>query len=117
MVLPISLPIDEVVMKFKTLKASLEAYYNYKLTGIHLHIHTWADPFERCSCEIMVHVKPVYVTINFSTFRDNSIEELKEIVKKEVLEEIRSQQSQVSLEKSDMDKLVKFLNKVGGLDE
>lgn len=113
MALPVSLPIDEVVGKFKTLRNTLEAYYQYKLTGVHLHIHTWTDPFERCSCEIMVHVKPVYVTINFQAFRDNSIDELEEIVKKEVLEELRCQQGQVSLEKSDVDKLVKFLEKRG----
>lgn len=117
MTLPVSLSIDEVVMKFKTLKAALEAYYNYKLTGIHLHIHTWADPFERCSCEVMVYVRPVYVTICFAAFRDNSIEELMEIVKRDVLEEIRSQQSQTSLEQSDMDKLVKFLERYGELND
>lgn len=117
MVLPTSIPMYEVITKFKALKDALEAYYQYKLTGVHLHIHTWTDPFERCSCEVMVHVKPVYVSINFSEFRDNSVEELMDIVKSMVLEEIRSQQSQVSLEKSDMDKLVKFLEKEGGLNE
>lgn len=114
---PVSLPIDEVVIKFKALKAALEAYYQYKLTGIHLHIHTWTDPFERCSCEVMVHVRPVYVTINFQAFRGNSIDELEEIVRKEVIEELRSQQSQIDIEKSDVDKLVKFLEKRGGLNE
>lgn len=117
MTLPVSLPIDEVVAKFKALKDILEAYYQYKLTGVHLHIHTWADPFERCSCEVMVHVRPVYVTINFQAFRNNSIDELEEVVKKEVLEELRHQQSEASFEKSDMDKLVRFLEKRGGLNE
>lgn len=117
MTFPVSLPIDEVVTKFKELKDALEAYYQYKLTGLHLHIHTWTDPFERCSCEVMVHVRPVYVTINFSEFRDNSVEELEEIVRKEVLEELRRQQSQIDLEKSDVDKLVRFLEKRGGLND
>lgn len=114
---PVSIPIDEVVTKFKALKAALEAYYQYKLTGVHLHIHAWADPFERCSWEVMVHVSPVYITIQFPTLRDNSIDELEEIVKKEVLETLKRQQGKVSLEKSDVDKLVKFLEKRGGLNE
>lgn len=113
MALPTSLPIDEVVTKFKELKDALEAYYQYKLTGIHLHIHTWADPFERCSCEVMVHVKPVYVSINFSEFRDWLVDDLVCLIGTRIDDEVKRLANQNSYEKEGLDKLVKFLERKG----
>lgn len=113
MALPVSLPMDEVVIKFKTLKAALEAYYQYKLTGMHLHIHTWTDPFERCSCEVMVHVKPVYVSINFSEFRDNLVDSLVCLIATRIEEEVKRLANQNSYEKEGLDKLIKFLERKG----